>query len=276
MTLHNPSAFSAFKNISSLLPSVQNKMTHNALIKLLLDQGRDIHKQHDIVFENTLLVWEKIFRQKQIPFETLYRTTAKAVAPQTDSWTFSYPDGQQIECRPDHAFCLYLVRALLGQSDINSISDTPLSTLEKQILKPFFELLVEQLPQIHHQRAIQTTYQQLSETNTQSVCFALKTPARLFELRLILSTPIDAQTEADWQSKLQRHITALNLPVTGTLQHQMTLADFLSLKKGDRLTFSSPLTDAAVAVQTHGQSLFQGRLLKTDTNQPLQIEPEDK
>lgn len=275
MMLDNPSAFSAFKNIASLLPSVQNKMTHNALIKLLLDQGRTFNKTQDVVFETTLADMEKMLRQKQIPFETLYRTD-KHLTAETDTWAFSVAQKNTIYLSVEHALSAYLLGALLGQPIPNADPLPPLSEMEKQILSAFYQRWVRLLPQTRAQSVIFQAFNPPEiPTNTPAFSFVFKTNTHAFGFQITCAHPDAAEDQTIWRERLKAHVRALEIPLTGTVAQNIPLSHFLSLKKGDTLSFAAPADCTVVCLQTHQHPVLKGRLKKGTPNNALQVETEE-
>lgn len=274
MMLENPSAFSAFKNIASLLPSVQNKMTHNALIKLLLDQGRTFNKTQDVFFENALTSWEKTLSQRHIPFDTLYRTDKTSHTPM-DTWCFSYPTDVKIYFGAEHALSYYLLCALLGQTPTEQNTPTSFTETEQKILGSFYGLLVRSLPQIPSHTSAHITFNPPSlPTQLKPFFFNLKTHAHTFGFQLILSQPVSLQNQNQWRARLAEHIQSMDIPVRGILEQTLPLSAFLSLKKGDTLSFAPTADKTSVLIKTHQHNLVKGHLKPVSENASLQIETE--
>ncbi len=273
MIIENPGAFSAFKNIRALLPSVQHKIAHNALIKLLLDQGRDFHKSQHQAFEKQAAALEKILRHRQIPFDLFYHTDKPVVMTDSDSWQFSFPTGFKIIWTADRLFSLYCVQTLLGQPATDP-SLRQMTPLEQQILVPFYTLLAKQFALNDGQPTV-TVVQHAPDKGGEVGYFALKTNGKTVGLRVQLIKPTLEPIENDWENKLARHVLALNLPVRGVLHKTIPLNAFLNLKKGDTLTFFNK-DDTRIWVQTNGHPLTQGRLKSIDAQSELMIETEEK
>lgn len=275
MILQNPSAFSAFKNIASLLPSVQNKMTHNALIKLLLDQGRTFNKTQDVFFKNMLADLEKILYQKQIPFETLYRTDKQTVLD-TDTFVFCNTKNKPTYFIVERTLSAYLLNTLLGQSSSDMRTISPLSEMEKQILSSFYQRWMNLLPQEKHKPLICTSINP-SETpiKTSPFSFIFKTKEQTFSFQIIFSQPTDLTEQLSWQRRLKEHVNALEIPLTGTFTQNISLSDFLSLKKGDTISFATTTHNTGILLKTHQHTVLKGRLQKEKINNVLQIETEE-
>ena len=275
MILENPSAFSAFKNIASLLPSVQNKRTHNALIKLLLDQGRTFNKTQDLIFKSTLADWEKYLHQKQIPIETLYRTDQQPMKS-TDAWCFSYTPDLKIYLILERPLSAFLLHTLLGQSPTFSSTPTTLTEMEKNILRAFYTRLLHFLPQTHQQSPIQITFSPTDiPTDIPTFSFALKTKTQSFIFQLILTQPKSFQEQTLWRDRLIHHVKTLEIPLEGSLTQTLPLSDFLSLKKGDVISFSAPLNNTSIQLNTHFYPVLKGRLTILNSEKSLQVETEE-
>ena len=275
MILENPSAFSAFKNIASLLPSVQNKRAHNALIKLLLDQGRTFNKTQDLIFKSTLADWEKYLHQKQIPVETLYRTDKQPMEP-TDAWCFSYAPDFKIYLILEQSLSAFLLHTLLGQPPAASSTSTALTEMEKNILRAFLSRLLRFLPQTHQQTPTQITFAPADiPTDMPVFSFALKTKTQPFVFQLILAQPKSLQEQTAWRERLIHHVNALEIPLEGSLTQTLPLSAFLSLKKGDMISFSAPLKNTPVQLKTHCHPVLKGRLTTLNSENSLQVETEE-
>lgn len=265
-----------FKSIRSLLPSVQNKIAHNAIVKLLLDQGKSLSAANQKTFSPILQEWERLCRIKQIPVETIYRTSDTTI-PLPGSLAFQFPlppshvNQNDTPCLttiliPD-AFARFLVSSLLGGTSTASPT-YPLSALEKSILEKFLRSWI--LPLTYHCEEQRDAA--ISATKSTSFIFKTKESSYLFHLTLPAASHEPA--EPSFAEKLTAHLSASAMSVSGFIEQTIPLSHLMTLKKGDTLRFTTPTAETPATLKTCNHTLVIGRLHKKDKNLQLSTEAE--
>lgn len=250
MIIEAPETTSA---LSALLPSVQSRLTHHAVLKLLLDQGKERLTPPQEKPDATLLKKiELLLKLKGFCVETFYQTDKESSLKYY--WTGIDLSGNPVQMALDPKSAHVLLNFLLGGTGKITHKETPLSETEQNILSHFLKGLFIQFSFVKNTTPF--TFTETAIQNPQISSFIIQTTTQKIGFSLLRPTPME-QNPVLFSEKIKKHLMAMPLTVSGKVIKQMNLRDLMNLKKGDKIPFAATETTLCVGNKPLIKSTFE-------------------